>query len=106
MFVRASHLAQAMASILLNDESARIAIGDLIATAVDPLIEIRNAEGAVIAQIILHPGSGGNGIASAVASAESQIDELRRRRAVDRSKDVTTAEMLGIAEESVAGKER
>jgi hypothetical protein len=90
-----------MTSIVLNDESSRTPIGELLASASDAVIEIKNEQGAVVAEIILHHGPD-NISAAAMAWAESEVDELRRRQRADRSKDVTTAELLKLAEERLA----
>ena len=90
-----------MTSIVLNEESSRTPIGDLLAAASGPVIEIKNEQGGVLAEIILHPGPD-NVSAAAIAWAESEVDELRRRQRADRSKDLTTAELLQLAEERLA----
>jgi hypothetical protein len=90
-----------MTSIILNDESSRTPIGDILAAAGGPNIEIKNEQGALVAEIFLYPGPD-NVSAAAMAWAESEVDELRRRQRADRSKDVTTADLLRLAEERLA----
>ena len=81
-----------------------MAIGEILAAATGSVVEIKDQRGEVVAEIILHPKTDTNGADSAVAWAESQIEDIRRRLAADRSKDITTAELLRRAREAVGGK--
>lgn len=92
-----------MTTIVLNEESSRVAIGDILASATGRVVEIKDQQGTVVAELVLHRPAEGNGADSAAAWAESEIEDIRRRRAADRSKDITTAELLRRAEEAVAG---
>jgi hypothetical protein len=83
-----------MTSWVLNEESSRTAIGDVLALAAGSGVEIRDDAGRVVAKIIVSPEPQDSSEDRLVAQAESDPDELRRRRGADRSRDVTTAELL------------
>lgn len=89
-----------MTKIILDDERAKTPIGELIGSATDSEIQITDASGQPLARILLTPKGPGFPTPSAVADAEAEIDELRRRRDGSRDHDVTTSELLTRAQEA------
>jgi hypothetical protein len=86
-----------MTSWVLNAETAKTAIGDVLALAAGSGIEIQDETGNVVAKIIVNSESQRAGDDALVAQAEAEVDELRRRRSADRSRDVTTQQLLAKA---------
>lgn len=58
------------------------------------MIEIRHADGALVATIVLSRDDAGVDYDALIAEAEKDIDEIRRRRQEPLSKDITTDELL------------
>jgi hypothetical protein len=69
-------------------------LGEFLRSAADDVIDICDPSGALLAKVLLKPEPEGENYASLLADAEANIAELRRRRVSDRSKDVTTAQLL------------
>ena len=82
-----------MSTLILNDETAHMPLGQLLHSTNDSNIEIRDEAGGVVAQIFLHTLKKSEVCQEHSKLAEAEIDELRRR-ANDRRGDVTTAELL------------
>jgi hypothetical protein len=87
-----------MTSLVLNDETAKTTIGDVLASATDPVIDIKNESGELVARIVVNTEAQVSAPGALVEQAEAEVDELRRRRSADRSADVTTQQLLARAE--------
>ena len=87
-----------MTSLVLNAETSKWPIGDVLASATAPVIEIKDEQGRLIAKIVLNTEVQLTDDSSLVEQAEGDIAELRRRRKMDRSGDVTTRELLARAQ--------
>ncbi|MBW3595769.1 MAG: hypothetical protein KY475_00680 [Planctomycetes bacterium] len=86
-----------MTSWVLNDETSKTAIGEVLALAMGSGLEIHDDSGQVVARIVVHPEAQHADDDALVQQAEADIDELRRRRSADRSDDVTTQQLLANA---------
>ena len=83
-----------MSTFILTEESAETPIGQLLHSATDPVIEIRDEAGTLLAEIFLRPLQLPEVCPEHLAMATAEIDELRRRRLSDRSNDLTTDQLL------------
>jgi hypothetical protein len=81
-----------MTSLVLNEETSKITIGEILAAATGSVVEIEDESGNLVARVLVE--SQGDNDHSLVEPSEAEIDELRRRRRADRSDDVTTEQLL------------
>ncbi len=91
-----------MTNIVLNDITARLPIGQLLGSATDSEIQITDPSGNPVARILLTPHTPEGKTNVGVADAETELEELRRRREHRRADDVTTAELLTRARQAAA----
>ncbi len=66
---------------IVIDEAGSMPVGEVLRQATGNLIELRSESGALIATVHLAAYPTEEDYAEAVARAESDLDELRRRRA-------------------------
>jgi hypothetical protein len=83
-----------MTSLVLTEETSRTTIGDVLASATSPVIELKDESGRLVAKIVLNTAMPLAGERSLVEQAEAEIDDLRRRRRADPARDVTTQQLL------------
>jgi hypothetical protein len=83
-----------MIAWVLNDKTAETPIGDVLDFANGSDLDIRDEHGQLLARIVLHREPPTAEEQAAIERAEAEIDELRRREAADRSRDITTKELL------------
>ena len=88
-----------MSDFVLNDQTAKTPLGELLSSATGEEIRITDESGKPVARILFPRRDESAG---AVEEAEREIDELRKRRNADRSEDVTTRELLEFAEKRSA----
>ena len=81
-----------MTSLVLNEETSKITIGEILAAATGSVVEIEDESGNLVARVLVE--SQGDNDRLLVEQSEAEIDELRRRRKADRSVDVTTEQLL------------
>lgn len=91
-----------MTNIILNDETARVPIGELLGSARDSEIQITDQSGNPVARILLTANTPEGETRRAVADAEAALEELRRRRQRCRADDVGTEELLARAHQATA----
>ncbi len=91
-----------MTNIILNDETARVPIGELLGSASDSEIQITDQAGNPVARILLTAHTPEDKTRRAVADAEAALEELRRRRQRCRVDDVGTEELLARAHQATA----
>jgi hypothetical protein len=92
-----------MTILVLNSETAKTSIGELLSGARDPQIQIRDECGRVLATVVLAPESDAASRHAARALSAADRAEIRRRRATDHADDLTTAELLDQLNASNAG---
>jgi hypothetical protein len=68
-----------MQTIVIDDQAGTLPIRDVVRQATGDLIELRQATGELIGTIMLHRVPTEEEYAAAIAAAEADIDELRRR---------------------------
>lgn len=83
-----------MVTFVLNDETAKTPIGEVLSCATDPLIEITDETGNVIGRIMLETDPDDAVYRALIEAAEADIEELRRRSRSSRENDVTTQQLL------------
>jgi hypothetical protein len=86
-----------MTAWVLNDKTTDTPIGDVLNLANGSDLDIRDEHGQLLARIVIHPDPPTAEQEAALERAEKDIDELHRRRDSDRSKDITTQELLARA---------
>jgi hypothetical protein len=86
-----------MTAWVLNDKTVETPIGDVLDLANGSDLEIRDQYGQLLARLVMHRAPPTLEEQAALERAEKDIEELHRRRASDRSKDITTQELLARA---------
>lgn len=81
-----------MATIVLNDETAKTPFGDILQTACEGETRITDASGRPIARLTLVHEPTIRRLSA--EEMERDVEELRRRAAADPSKCITTSELL------------
>jgi hypothetical protein len=92
-----------MTSLVLDAQTSKTTIGDVLAAATGPEIEIKDESGRLIARIVMNAEVKADSSQKLVERAEAELDELRRRRTADRAADVTTQQLLARAENMSRG---
>jgi hypothetical protein len=87
-----------MTLLVLNDETSKTTIGDLLASATGPIVDIKDESGQLLAKLVINVASQVEDYLSQVPDQAAEIEELRRRRHADRSRDVTTAQLIAKLE--------
>lgn len=83
-----------MSILILTDEMAQTPIGDVLRSATDDVINVKDANGKFVAQICIRAPFVDP---RALAQATADIEILRRRLSQDPALDITTAELLARA---------
>lgn len=81
-----------MSTIILNDETAKTPLGDVLRTVSEGETRITDPTGRLIARLTLVHEPTLRRLS--VEEIERDVEELRRRASSDRSGDVTTADLL------------
>lgn len=83
-----------MTTLVLDKKTARTALGDVLNSITDPVVEIRDEQGGLVALLTLPGGEdGGVDYAPHLAWAEAHVADLDRR-ARDPRPGVTTEQLL------------
>ena len=106
-----------MARIILDAETAKTPIGEMLRTATESEIELTDESGKLVARIVLASGEE-NGVTLVFGGPDGQrlliereidlddpqeVEEIRRRASSSRDGDVTTAELLDRLNKLAAG---
>ena len=86
-----------MTSLVLNQQTAAMPLGKVLAAATDQEIQISDESGRLVARILLESSD------HSVSRAEANVDEIRRRLKADPKLDITTQELLARAK-ALAGE--
>ncbi len=82
-----------METIVIDDQAGTLPIREVIRQATGELIELRQASGELVGTIVLHRVPSAEEYEAAIAAAEADIDELRRR-ANSKEPCLTTEELF------------
>ena len=86
-----------MSILILDEQTRRTPIGQKIDSATEPVIEIQDDTGRMVARIELAAQADPAIEAAVLEIVEREQDELRRRMHSDPAFDITTAELLAQA---------
>jgi hypothetical protein len=84
-----------MTTLVLNDITEQTTIGEILRNAADPVIEIRSADGSLMATVTLSSAEDDDfDYGPYMSEAQRVVDEYRRRPPVDPADCLTTREFL------------
>ena len=87
--------------LILNEATAKIPIGEMISSATEPIIEIRDEAGTLVAKLAVEQNDD-ELERQFVELIENDIEDIRRRARRDPAEDVTTDQLLALACEAAA----